>query len=321
MANTSSASARQIGFILDPVEGLNTGKDTSLALIEAAQARGWSILYFQQSALRLEESAVRAVVRTLEVDLTRSDWYRLGEARDISIRELDAVFMRKDPPFDMNYIYSTYLLERAEQDGVLIVNRAGSLRDCNEKLFATGFADCCPPLLVSSGREPLKNFHRQYEDVIYKPLDGMGGNSIFRARPEEHNLNVILETLTDRGQIPIMAQKYLPEIVEGDKRILVINGEPVPHCLARIPSRGETRGNLAAGGRGEVRELSDRDRWIVAQVAPELRDRGLLFVGLDVIGDYLTEINVTSPTCVREIDQGAGTDIGSMLMDAVAAQF
>lgn len=321
MNNASSKSVRQIGFILDPVEGLNIKKDTSLALILAAQAKGWEVFYMQQSALRLDDSEVKAVVQKLEIDLSKDDWYQLGDAQDIYLREFDAIFQRKDPPFDMNYIYSTYLLERAEQQGVLIVNKAGSLRDCNEKLFATQFAGCCPPLLVSSQKEKLKQFHDQHEDVIYKPLDGMGGSSIFRARPQEHNLSVILETLTNHEQIPIMAQKYLPEIVDGDKRILVVNGKPVPYCLARVPSQGETRGNLAAGGRGEVRELSERDRWIVSQVAPELVKRGLLFVGLDVIGDYLTEINVTSPTCVREIDRDAGTNIGDMLMDAVEQHF
>jgi len=301
LTNELSTPDRKVGFILDPIEGLNTKKDTSLALIEAAQDKGWSIIYFQQSSMRIENSEVRAVVQSLEIDLAKHNWYQLGEEQDIKLSELDAIFQRKDPPFDMNYIYSTYLLERLEKKGVLVVNRAASLRDCNEKLFATEFTDCCPPLLVSSQKEPLKAFHEQHKDVIYKPLDGMGGSSIFRASPNEHNLSVILETLTDHGQVPIMAQKYLPEIVEGDKRILVVNGEPVPYCLARIPSQGEIRGNLAAGGRGEVRELSDRDRWIVSQVAPELKKRGLLFVGLDVIGDYLTEINVTSPTCVREI--------------------
>jgi len=236
----------------------------------------------------------------------------------MDLAELDAIFMRKDPPFDINYIYSTYLLERLEQQGVLIVNKPSSLRDCNEKLFATNFPQCCPPLIVSADQRRLKDFYQQYHDVIYKPLDGMGGSSIFRARPQEHNLSVILETLTEHGSQPIMAQKYLPEILSGDKRILLIDGEPVPFCLARVPAQGETRGNLAAGGRGLVQELTARDRWIVEQVADDLRERGLIFVGLDVIGDYLTEINVTSPTCIREIDREAGTDIGGLLMDAVA---
>ena len=313
-------SAYKIGFILDPIAGLNTSKDTSLAMIIAAQKRGWQVFYIKQSAMRLDGCEVKAITQDLSIDLAKNDWYQLGPEEDRSLSELDAIFMRKDPPFDMNYIYSTYLLERLEQKGVLVVNRARALRDCNEKLFATEFADCCPPLLVSADQQQLKIFHKKHQDVIYKPLDGMGGSCIFRARPEEHNLAVILETLTAEGTTPIMAQKYLPEIAQGDKRILVVDGQPVSHCLARIPSQGETRGNLAAGGRGEVRELTERDLWIVAQVAPALRERGLLFVGLDVIGDYLTEINVTSPTCVREIDCDAGTDIAGMLMDALERQ-
>lgn len=317
MSNNSPNSAMQVGFILDPISSLNIKKDSSLAMILSAQQRGWEVFYIEQTGLRLDQEENCAPVRKLTINLEKTVWYELGPVEDVNLRELDAIFMRKDPPFDMNYIYSTYLLERLENKGVLIVNKPSSLRDCNEKLFATEFPQCCPPLMVSAEQDKLKSFYAQFEDVIYKPLDGMGGSSIFRARPQEHNLSVILETLTACGAQPIMAQKYLPEIIEGDKRILVVDGEPVPYCLARIPSQGETRGNLAAGGRGEVRELSARDRWIVSQVVPELKKRGLIFVGLDVIGDYLTEINVTSPTCIREIDRHAGTDIGGMLMDAV----
>lgn len=287
-------------------------------MILAAQARGWKVYYMEQRAMSLSEGKVIASVQTLQVDLDRQPWHVLGEPTVMDLAELDTIFMRKDPPFDINYVYSTYFLERLEEQGVLIVNKPRSLRDCNEKLFATNFPQCCPPLLVSADKERLKEFHILHEDVIYKPLDGMGGSSIFRAKPQEHNLSVILETLTGHGSRPIMAQKYLPEILKGDKRILLIDGKPVPFCLARVPSQGETRGNLAAGGRGIVQELTDRDRWIVDQVADELKQRGLIFVGLDVIGDYLTEINVTSPTCIREIDRDAGTDIGGLLMDAVA---
>ena len=307
-----------VGFVLDPISKLNTKKDSSLAMILAAQARDWKVYYIEQLAMSLSDGKIIASVQTLEVNLDQESWYVLGESEDMDLAELDAIFMRKDPPFDINYIYSTYLLERLEQQGVLIVNKPGSLRDCNEKLFATNFPQCCPPLIVSADQRRLKDFYQQYHDVIYKPLDGMGGSSIFRARPQEHNLSVILETLTEHGSQPIMAQKYLPEILSGDKRILLIDGEPVPFCLARVPAQGETRGNLAAGGRGLVQELTARDRWIVEQVADDLRERGLIFVGLDVIGDYLTEINVTSPTCIREIDRAAGTDIGGLLMDAVA---
>ena len=309
-----------VGFVLDPISALHIKKDSSVAMILAAQARGWRVYYIEQLAMSLAEGRVIASVQALNLDLNQQPWYTLGEPVTMNLAELDAIFMRKDPPFDINYIYSTYLLERLEEQGVLIVNKPRSLRDCNEKLFATNFPQCCPPLMVSADQSRLKSFHEQYEDVIYKPLDGMGGSSIFRARPQEHNLSVILETLTGHGNRPIMAQKYLPEIARGDKRILLVDGEPVPFCLARVPAKGETRGNLAAGGQGIVQELTARDRWIVDQVADELKKRGLIFFGLDVIGDYLTEVNVTSPTCIREIDRDAGTDIGGLLMNAVAVR-
>lgn len=307
----------KIGVVMDPVETVNVKKDTTLALIEAALSRSWTIYYIKQENLRLDHGVVRAKTQILNIDLSRQTWWALSESEDIALAELDAVLMRVDPPFNMDYIYSTYLLERAEKDGVLVVNDPRSLRDCNEKLFATEFPQCCPPLLVSSDVQELRAFHSAYNDVIYKPLDGMGGSAIFRAKPEEHNLSVILETSTDHGKHPIMAQKYLPDIVNGDKRILMVDGVAIPYCLARIPSQGETRGNLAAGGVGEVRPLTERDQWIANEVGQSLRERGLMFVGLDVIGDYLTEINVTSPTCVREIDRGADTRIGDELMIAI----
>jgi len=228
--------------------------------------------------------------------------------------------MRKDPPFDMDYIYSTYLLEQAQREGTLIVNDPQSLRDCNEKLFATQFPQCCPPLIVASSQEKLKAFHRHHEDVIYKPLDGMGGASIFRVKTADPNLSVVIETLTDNGRQQIMAQKFIPDIVNGDKRILMIDGKPVDYALARIPASGETRGNLAAGGSGVAQELTERDLWICEQIGPTLREKGLIFVGLDVIGDYLTEINVTSPTCIREIDKAFNLDIASDLMNCIQAK-
>ena len=311
----------RIGFVLDPIAGLNVKKDTSLAFVDAAQRRGWQPYYIEPAAMRLEGGLVRARMCTLNIDLDNSSWYRLGDLEDLPLSELDVLMMRKDPPFDMNYVYASYMLERAEQAGVVVVNRPASLRDCNEKLFATEFPQCCPPLIVSSDQAALKQFHTQHRDVIFKPLDGMGGASIFRAGPAEHNLNVILETLTEHGVRPIMAQTYLPEIVDGDKRILLIDGEPVDYCLARIPSVGESRGNLAAGGQGRVQELSVRDRWIAGQIGAELRRRGLIFVGLDVIGDFLTEINVTSPTCVREISRETGIDIAAQLLDAIESRF
>ena len=228
--------------------------------------------------------------------------------------------MRKDPPFDNEFLYCTQLLEQAEREGLLVVNRPQSLRDCNEKLFATQFPHCTPPTLVSRRVDILREFATEQRDIILKPLDGMGGSSIFHHRAGDPNLSVILETLTGHGSRQIMAQRYLPAIKDGDKRILMIDGEPVPYCLARIPAHGETRGNLAAGGRGEARPLTERDRWIAAQVGPTLREKGLLFVGLDVIGEQLTEINVTSPTCIREIDATFNTDIAGQLMDCIAGK-
>ncbi len=315
--NPDRRKALRIGVLMDPLQQIQIKKDTTLALIEAAQRRNWPVEFFRHEELMLYQGEACALSRTIGIDLKTEPWYQLGESRRVPLADFDCILMRKDPPFDMSYIYATYFLDRAEEAGVLVVNHPSTLRDCNEKLYATRFPQCCPPLLVSSHAAELKEFHRQQGDVIYKPLDGMGGNSILRARENEPNLSVIIELLTHSGRTPIMAQRYIPEIVEGDKRILMVDGKPVEHCLARIPQYGETRGNLAAGGRGEVRPLSDRDRWIAGQVGPDLVRRGVLFAGLDVIGDYLTEINITSPTCVREIDAGAGTDIGSDLMDAI----
>jgi glutathione synthase len=226
--------------------------------------------------------------------------------------------MRKDPPFDMDFIYSTYLLERAEQQGCLVVNKPQSLRDCNEKFFATQFPQCTPPTLVTARKSLLREFHRHHGDVIFKPLEGMGGSSVFRLKEGDPNVTVVIETLTLHERTPIMAQKFIPEIVKGDKRILMVNGQHVGYALARIPAPNETRGNLAAGGSALGVELTDRDRWICEQVGPTLRDKGLMFVGLDVIGDFLTEVNVTSPTCIRELDAAFNLDIAGQLMDCIA---
>ncbi len=307
-----------IGVVMDPIAKIKFHKDTTLALLFAAQARGWNLHYIEQSDLYLLQGEARATMRSLNVRKDPDDYYTLGLHEDRPLSDLDAVLMRKDPPFDNEFIYSTYILEAAQKQGTLIVNDPRSLRDCNEKVFATQFPQCCPPVLVSRDSVKLREFHQQYNDVIFKPLDGMGGSRIFRCRQDDPNVGVILETLTEMGTQTIMAQRYIPEITEGDKRILVIDGEPVPYCLARIPAKGETRGNLAAGGTGVAQPLSDQDRWIVSQIAPTLRAKGLLFVGLDVIGNYLTEINVTSPTCAREIDKAYSTNIGDLLMDAIA---
>ena len=246
-------------------------------------------------------------------------WFTLQPAALMPLSDMDIVMMRKDPPFDMEYIYTTYLLERVEAEGTKVVNRPGSLRDCNEKLFATLFPQCCPPLIVSRRMDALKAFHAEHKNVVFKKLDGMGGASIFRVMESDPNLSVVLETLTNAGNEQIMGQVYLPEIIDGDKRILIVNGKTVPYALARIPSAGETRGNLAAGGRGEGRPLTDRDKWIAAEIGPELVARGLNFVGIDVIGDYLTEINVTCPTCIRELDSQFGLDIAGDLIESLIA--
>jgi glutathione synthase len=310
----------KLGVVMDPIESITVKKDTTLAMLLAAQKRGWQIHYMLQSSLYLDKGQSRATTRALTVRDDPEDWFTFGDQSDLALAELDVVLMRKDPPFNMDYIYSTYLLEQAQREGTLIVNDPRSLRDCNEKLFATQFPQCCPDLLVASDARQLRKFHATHKDVILKPLDGMGGSSIFRVQEGDANLSVIIETLTQGGKQQIMAQKYLPEIKAGDKRILMIDGEPVPYSLARIPAQGESRGNLAAGGSGVAQELSDRDRWICEQVGPTLREKGLLFVGLDVIGDYLTEINVTSPTCVREIDRAYDLDIAGQLMDCIASK-
>ncbi|CAK9891675.1 MULTISPECIES: glutathione synthase [Pseudomonas] len=307
----------RLGIVMDPIARISYKKDSSLAMLLAAQERGWSLFYMEQQDLYQGAGQARARMRPLKVFADPEHWFELEAEQDCALSELDVILMRKDPPFDMEFVYSTYLLEQAEAAGVLVVNRPQSLRDCNEKLFATLFPQCTPPTLVSRRADILREFVNQQGDTILKPLDGMGGTSIFRHRPGDPNLSVILETLTGNGTQQIMAQGYLPAIKDGDKRILMIDGEPVPYCLARIPASGETRGNLAAGGRGEARPLTDRDRWIAAQVGPTLREKGLLFVGLDVIGEHLTEINVTSPTCIREIDNAFGTKIGVQLMDAI----
>ncbi len=310
----------KVAVIMDPIESINPKKDTTLALMESIQKRGWSLYYTTQEQLWYQDETM-VKLRPVKVTFDEHNWFTfLGEASEVPLAEMDIVLMRKDPPFDQEYIYTTYLLERAEEKGTLMVNRPQSLRDCNEKFFATAFPNCTPPLMVARNMNTLKHFHQQHQDVIYKPLDGMGGSSIFRAKSDDPNVNVILETLTQQGTQTIMAQKYLPDIKNGDKRILMVAGKPIPYALARIPSQGETRGNLAAGGRGVVQPLSEKDQWIAEQVGPELIKRGIYFAGLDVIGGYLTEVNVTSPTCLREITRETGIDIAGQLMDYLQAE-
>lgn len=308
----------RLGIVMDPISSISFKKDSSLAMLLAAQRRGWQPYYMEQGDLYQLNGRVRARMRPLQVFDDPQSWFSLEVETDSLLSDLDAVLMRKDPPFDSEFIYSTYLLEQAAREGVLVVNNPQSLRDCNEKIFATRFPDLAPPGIISRRTDVLKGFAREYGDVILKPLDEMGGSSVFRHREGDPNLSVIIETLTRYGTRQIMAQQYIPAITQGDKRILMIDGEPVPYCLARIPAQGETRGNLAAGGTGLAQPLSERDRYIATTVGPELKRRGLLFVGLDVIGDYLTEINVTSPTCIREIEKAYNVDIAGSLMDVIA---
>ena len=306
-----------LGVVMDPIASINFEKDTTLALLLAAQKHGYEIFYMEQADLYLDNSEPYAKMGRLKVYDHPEKWFDLEKSSPQHLSQLDVILMRKDPPFDSEFIYSTYILEAAERLGTLIVNRPQSLRDCNEKVFATHFPQCTPPLIVSRDQALLSAFLEDHEEVVYKPLDGMGGTSIFRVKRGDQNLNVILETLTADGKNTIMAQKYLPEITSGDKRILVVDGVVIPYCLARIPPKGEFRGNLAVGGTGLVKPLSERDLWIAEQVSPVLKEKGLIFVGLDVIGEYLTEINVTSPTCVREIDKLHNTAIGETLMKAI----
>ena len=317
----------RIVFVIDPVESLNVKKDSTIAMISAAQRAGWSVYVTQLKDLLWSGSEVVSFVHRIRVEdrfcETRrpedvvDSWYVLDDEERVSLAQFDVVLMRKDPPFDMNYIYATYMLDHVERAGVLVVNKPQSLRDCNEKFYATEFTRFTPAMIVSQRRDVLRDFHLQHGDVIYKKLDGMGGMSIFRVRDDDPNLNVVIETLTDNESQPIMAQEFLPEIADGDKRILIVDGDPIPYALARIPPAGETRGNLAVGGVGRPQELSESDYEIAHELAPALVARGLLFVGIDVIGDRLTEVNVTCPTCIRELDAAYGIDIGGRLMSAV----
>ena len=309
-----------LGVIMDPIQSISFTKDSTLAILLAAQAQGFDLFYMEQRDLYIDNSGPKAQLRPLKVFNDPDKWFELGDSRDAALEEMNVLIMRKDPPFDSEFIYSTYILEAAERRGSLVVNKPQSLRDCNEKVFATEFPQCVPPLLVSRDQERLKGFLAEHQDVVYKPLDGMGGTSIFRIKEGDQNLNVILETVTQYGTETIMAQKFMPQISQGDKRILVVDGEIIPFCLARIPTGSDFRGNLAAGGRGVVQPLSERDLWIAQQIAPTLKERGLIFVGLDVIGDYLTEINVTSPTCIREIDNAEDTKIGERFIKAISAR-
>jgi len=303
---------------MDPLESLKPSKDSTLAMIEAAQNKNWQVSSIPLQGLFYDNKRVICHSQILKVNLQQNHWFQTEAIETHDLASFDVVMMRKDPPFNMAYIYATYLLELAEEQGVKVFNKPRSIRDANEKLFTLQFSQCTPPVMVSANSSDLKQFHETYKDVIFKPLDGMGGASIFRLKADDPNVSVTIETLTEMGNTPIMAQKFITQISQGDKRILMINGHAVSHSLARIPAKGETRGNLAAGGSGKVQPLSDRDRWIAEQVGPTLKKMGLVFVGLDVIGDYLTEINVTSPTCIQEISKATQIPIAQQLMEEIA---
>ncbi len=303
--------------VMDPIESIGIAKDSTFAMLLEAQRRGHALHYVLPGGLGMVHGTAQARLAPLAVRDDPAGWFEMGQPSQRALGAGDVVLMRKDPPVDADYIHDTLILGAAQRQGAQVVNDPRGLRDMNEKLAALEFPQCCPPTVVSRDVATLKAFVAEHGDAVLKPLDGMGGRSIFRARAGEANLNVILETLTGGGRHLAMAQRYLPEIVDGDKRILLIDGEPVDYCLARIPQGDEFRGNLAAGGRGEGRPLSESDRWIAAQVGPEMKRRGMRFVGLDVIGDRLTEVNVTSPTCIRELDKQFGINIAGMLFDAI----
>ena len=310
----------RLGVVMDPIATIQVKKDSTLAMLLAAQRRGWQLCYLEQTDLYLRDGETHGRWRELRVADNPVEWFEFGDAHDKPLAELDALLMRKDPPFDMEYVYTTHLLERAEDRGLLVINNPQALRDANEKLFTAWFSDCCPLTLVTRNADQIRAFLEEQQDIILKPLGSMGGAGIFRLTKQDLNTNVVIETLTNHGNRYAMVQRFIPEISQGDKRILLIDGEPVPYALARVPAPGETRGNLAVGGKGVGVELSHRDREICAHVGPELRRRGLVFVGLDVIGDYLTEVNVTSPTCIRELDTLFDLDIGGELMSCIEAK-
>jgi glutathione synthase len=306
-----------VAVVMDPIGGIAAYKDTTLALLLEAQRRGHRIHYLEMSDLFVREGRAYGATRRLEVRDDNHDWFTLADGPVLELGEFDVILMRKDPPCDMEYVYATYILERAEAAGALVVNRPAALRDVNEKMAITAFPHLCAPTLVTRRAAGIRDFLAEQRDIVLKPLDGMGGSRIFRLRAEDPNISVTIEVLTDHGRRYAMAQRYLPAIAEGDKRVLLIDGEPLPQVLARIPAPGESRGNLAAGGRGEGRDLSPEDEAICSELAPILREKGLIFVGIDIIGDKLTEINVTSPTCVRELDKIYAINIGALFWDAV----
>ena len=322
MSETEKLNSQSLktGVVMDPIGDIKTYKDSTFAMLLEAQRRGHTLYYMEPGDLFAKDGRVYAVMQQLEVRDNTTDWFSLTAVGSRPLDELDIVLMRRDPPFDMNYIYTTYMLELAESAGTLVINRPQSLRDCNEKFFITHFPQCCVPMVISSKSDLIREFVSQHGRCVVKPLDGMGGESIFQVSNSDMNLNVILETITRHDSRPVMAQKYIDEISEGDRRILMVNGDPVPFALARYAGEGDFRGNLAKGGSSKGVPLSERERWICSQVGPELKKRGILFAGLDVIGDWLSEVNVTSPTCIRELDEEFGLNIAGQLFDAAEAK-
>ena len=310
----------RIGVVMDPISSINIKKDSTFEMIWQAQLLGWDIEYLEMNDLSIDNGIAFGDLRPLTIKQDPNDWFELGSSRRVKLGELDAILMRKDPPFDMEFVYSTYILELAEEQGALVVNSPKALRDCNEKAYCAWFPQVCPDTIITRKSSDFRAFLAKHEDIIVKPLDGMGGASIFRIQAGSPNVGVIIETLTHHESTYAMAQRYMPEIVDGDKRILMVNGEPIPYVLARLAAKGETRGNLAAGGRGVAQPISDSDRHIASVVGPELVKRNIMFAGLDVIGDKLTEINVTSPTCIKEINDAYDTNIALDLMRAIEAK-
>ncbi|MEO1574197.1 MAG: glutathione synthase [Pseudomonadota bacterium] len=313
-------SQRRLGVVMDPIGHITPYKDSTLAMLLAAARAGFELTYFEMGDLDIINGVARGRGRPLTVADDNEHWYTLGDASDVNLGDLDVILMRKDPPFDMEYVYATYILERAEAAGALVVNRPQSLRDVNEKAYTAWFPELCPPTLITRSMQRMDAFLHEHERIVVKPLDGMGGKSIFVVKLGDSNRSVIFETLTDTNRQFAMAQAFIPEITDGDKRILIVNGRVVDYCLARVPAKGEARGNLAAGGRGVPQPLSDSDRRIAETIAPTMVGKGLWFVGLDVIGDRVTEINVTSPTCIRELDAAYDLDIAGDLMTALTAE-
>ena len=319
MSNIEKDNARilKTGVVMDPIGEIKTYKDSTFAMLLEAQRRGHVLYYMEPGNLFAKDGRVFAEMQKLEVRDNTTDWFTLTPAGITPLDKLDIVLMRRDPPFDMGYIYTTYMLELVEKTGTIVINRPQSLRDANEKFFINYFPQCCVPMIIGSSSSLIREFVSEHGRCVVKPLDGMGGESVFQISDVDMNMNVILETITRHETRPVMAQRYIDEISEGDKRILIVNGEPVPYALARYAGKGDFRGNLAKGGSSKGVPLSERDRWVCSQVAPELIKRGILFAGLDIIGDWLSEVNVTSPTCIRELDAEFGLNIAGQLFDGV----